>query len=213
MAMCLLGVCQARDSVAKLPSPNSFRVGDTWSYSFVWTKNGSVVQQSDNYRHLRVDEVRAKTVLFTEGDLDWVLVRTPSQSSATLGYGMKQSQWRQWPLYVGRKWRFWDDQQLPDSRITSSFQDAEVAAFEEVSVPAGRFMAFRIEYRGAVASTDSKRLPKIAKDGSGGVKGDRAISETHWYAPLVFMDVKSVYRTEGGEQVVELKSYVRGQKR
>ena len=56
-------------------------------------------------------------------------------------------------------------------------QDAEVVAQEEVSVPAGKFMAFKIEYRGWYRNSR----------GSSGKQND-----TYWYAPEVKADVKHI---------------------
>ena len=82
-----------------------------------------------------------------------------------------------WPLWVGKSWR-----------ATGSFQGAlpatdwgyyrEVAAYEDVTVPAGTFKAFRIET-------------------SPGANIDRGYHMTQWYAPSVAYVVKWVTSTSG----------------
>ena len=80
-----------------------------------------------------------------------------------------------WPLQVGNKWTWkprWVDRVLHPEWSGSYWSEYEVLAYEEVTVPAGTFMAFR------VATTRVQ---------------DDAWYETNWYAPEPAVNVKSVW--------------------
>ncbi|MDP2263668.1 MAG: hypothetical protein Q8K24_10985 [Hydrogenophaga sp.] len=68
----------------------------------------------------------------------------------------------------------------------------EVVAYEEVTVPAGKFMAYRIEHRGYFKNSN----------GNSGRQDD-----TYWYSPEVRMDVKQERRSGRPVWVSELISH------
>ena len=80
-----------------------------------------------------------------------------------------------WPLQVGNTWRWrprWSDRVLHPEWSGSYWSEYEVLAYEEVTVPAGTFMAFK------VATTRVQ---------------DDTWYETNWYAPEAAVNVKSVW--------------------
>ena len=97
-----------------------------------------------------------------------------------------------WPLLAGKTWdttyshtdygygRSW-----PDARSHVS-----VVALEAVTVPAGTFQVYRIEYKGGIgtASSGGRRDP-----GSPGFE----TNDVYWYAPAAKLVVKSVVRRVG----------------
>jgi hypothetical protein len=95
--------------------------------------------------------------------------------------------WRVWPLEVGKQWSL--DVDAPTYHLK---QDARVAAREEVVVPAGKFVAFRLEYDGFV------RTPS-------GFNG--RITDTYWYAPDARADVKHTRRVGNTNFTRELTRY------
>ncbi|MDD9997866.1 MAG: hypothetical protein OXQ89_09000 [Rhodospirillaceae bacterium] len=86
------------------------------------------------------------------------------------------------PMAVGNTWSavtFWEDNVNPDWSSGPFFRTWEVVAYESVTVPAGTYMAFRIDY---------------LVEGS-----DLSI----WYAPVEKFPVKQIYRGD----VYELSDY------
>jgi hypothetical protein len=57
-------------------------------------------------------------------------------------------------LSVGKRWRTAYVNTTPDGRRQDAFYDFNVTAFEEVTVPAGRFMAYKLERTGEARSPD-----------------------------------------------------------
>jgi len=97
-----------------------------------------------------------------------------------------------WPLWVGKSWdttyTFTDfvyGQHWPVAR-----SHATVTAFEDVTVPAGTFKAFRIEQETGIGSESSGGFRTM------GVLGIGAY-ETWWYAPGPKIIVKNVIRRRG----------------
>ena len=81
----------------------------------------------------------------------------------------------EWPLQVGKKWRtqpHWVDHVLHPEWSGEYWADYEVLGYEEVTVPAGRFMAFKV----GTTQTQS---------------GDWY--ETTWYSPQLGAVVKSAW--------------------
>ncbi len=80
-----------------------------------------------------------------------------------------------WPMEVGKEWRWnsgWVDNVLHPEWSGNSWADYRVAAYEEVTVPAGTFMAFKVmQYQ---AQFDTWR-------------------ETNWYAPELGISVKGAW--------------------
>jgi hypothetical protein len=91
-----------------------------------------------------------------------------------------------WPLWVGKSWDGSNSHaDLLYGRVWPAAQSqARVAAIEDVTVPAGTFKAFRIEYHGGIGSSASggRRDP--------GTTGFES-REIWWYAPGPKLIVKS----------------------
>jgi hypothetical protein len=113
----------------------------------------------------------------------------------------------QFPLEVGRKWDApfeADTVARPANRSAKWQWKARVAAAEPVTVPAGTFQAFRIEYAGTFAT----------RQGSQSWTGTQ--KETAWYAPEVSRIVKRDFeqsvpsRNFLEHHVIELQSFKPG---
>lgn len=97
-----------------------------------------------------------------------------------------------WPLEVGKKWKY-------ETEFTSAVgikgkwsQDAEVISYEEVTVEAGTFMAYTIEYKGAITNSN----------------GMNAKTDDVWiYAPKVKNFIKMTQVQEGFSYTEELIKY------
>ena len=121
---------------AEMPEPTAFVVGDTW----VW-------RQVDNRTKLE-EALLARTVVIVGGILRFSSGRGNSQVSTAFVGNPSRKPWRVWPLEVGKKWAYDEDWTRRDGVTGNTQQDAQVVAYEEVTVPAGKFMAFKIEHQG-----------------------------------------------------------------
>jgi hypothetical protein len=98
----------------------------------------------------------------------------------------------EWPLEVGKTWDYKGEFMGGE---TSLKQTAKVVAFEDVTVTAGTFKAYKIVYSGW-AMRNGRSWNRI---------------DTHWYAPSIKADVKSLIDTPDHQGIVELVSYKPGQ--
>ena len=168
---------------AEMPTPATFGVGDTW----VW-------RQVDNRTKLEEGQ-RTRTVVIVDGILRFSDGRRNSQISSSFIGNPSRKPWRVWPLELGKKWTYEEDWTRSDGVTGNTQQDAEVVAYEEVIVPAGKFMAFKINYRGWYRNSQ----------GGSGKQND-----TFWYAPDANADVKHI-RDDGYNMYTrELTNYKRG---
>lgn len=183
---------------AELPTPADFRVGDTWEW-----------RQLDNYT--KVEEGRPTRTVVDQGGVLMFYGMSPGAgatveprqmpiSASLIGPsetngGPPGKPWRSWPLEVGKKWPYVANFARTDGSTSYTEQDAEVTAYEDVTVPAGTFKAFRIEHKGWWRN-------------SRGNSGRARV--TYWYAPEVKADVKIVYDDGWSKLTRELTSYKLG---
>lgn len=175
---------------ADMPKPEDFKPGDQW----VW-------RQVDNLTNLETGQ-RMRTVVQKGDEQKFSNGQSSSPIQAAYMGNKFKTSWRQWPLAVGKQWEYRQEKETADGsdHITT---DVTVAAYEEVTVPAGKFMAFRIEYRG---------FHMMSRAGRGDYKG--RYNETYWYAPEVMADVKIVHDAAGkqatNQWTRELMAFQRG---
>ena len=168
---------------ADMPAPEVFQKGDQWEW-----------RQFDNRTKLEEGK-RTRTVVDVDGVAMFRTGRTNFQvSAAFLGNPRASKPWRVWPLEVGKKWSYDEDFSNAGGLSWNTKQDAEVVAYEEVTTPAGKFMAFKIEYKGFFRNNRGE---------SGRQTG------IHWYAPEVYADVKQIHDDGYNMWTRELTAYKR----
>ena len=151
---------------AEMPEPKDFMVGDTWEW-----------RQMDNRTNLEEGK-RSRSVVNQRGILKFQSERGTfyQLSNSFLGNPRQIKPWRTWPLEIGKEWEYEEDR-TDGNRSVNTKQDAKVVAYEEVTVPAGKFMTFKIEYKGYYRNSQG---------------GSGRQADTYWYAPDVKADVKWV---------------------
>jgi hypothetical protein len=102
------------------------------------------------------------------------------------------------PLEVGKRWRYSGTSVLKVKNSTSqSVVDVVVVAREEVSVPAGKFDAFKLTAKGTLSGTAP----------IGSTYDGTQTNTTYWYAPSARAIVKSIHHNPYlGTSTVELVS-------
>ena len=58
-----------------------------------------------------------------------------------------------WPLEVGKKWKYENNWTSQDGTTGNQSQDAEVLSYKEETVEAGTFMAYTIKYKGKTTNS------------------------------------------------------------
>ncbi len=180
IAMIGLFASAADAQTAAMPDVSTFKVGDLWEW-----------RQIDN--RTKLEESRSSTSVIEEKGARAMMV-DGIQRSLEFPYLFEPSSkpWRVWPLEVGKHWQIDVEYVRPDRTTGHLKSDARVVSYEEVTVPAGKFMAFKIEQDGYV------RI-------SNGFNG--RLVDTFWYAPTARADVKHVRRVGNQDFTRELVKY------
>lgn len=144
-------------SLTNKPKLNDYKIGEKW----IWKWSRSVDEE------VRAEGEDMQEVVEYNGTLGfWNGVDTVSISS-TLEQNQSSTPFRDWPIYVGKKWKYESKWENNEGTKGKTSQDVEVVSWEDVIVKAGKFMAYKIEYSGLVTN-------------SRGFKGE--MSDTWWYS-------------------------------
>ena len=148
IAVMMMSSCfKQHEKVTAKPTLKDYTIGEKWEWKYKGQSTEGVV---------RSEGIDVKEIVYKNGELgmthnnDTILVADlvkPSKSKTPRF---------NWPLEVGKKWIY-------ETEFTSAVgvkgiyrQNAEVLSYKEVTVEAGTFMAYTIDYKGAI--TNSKGL-------------------------------------------------------
>ncbi|MFK5983680.1 MAG: hypothetical protein QM499_12270 [Flavobacteriaceae bacterium] len=97
-----------------------------------------------------------------------------------------------WPLEVGKKWKYEVEWVNNEGTTGKTSQNAEIVSFKEETVAAGKFMAYKIEYKGRI--TNSRGF-------------DGKLEDVFWYAPGIKSYIKHTQDDGEGLYINELIEY------
>ncbi|MEJ8850196.1 caspase domain-containing protein [Variovorax rhizosphaerae] len=164
-----------------------FEVGDAFEYE----REDRMTRNKFVYK-VRVTAADDKQVVFDSGRS----VRDQMGSLITDRFGTRDPGLLLVPadLEVGKRWRSAFTLKHPDGRTTHNFWDFHVTRIEEVMIPAGRYMAFRIERKGAAT----------------GRRRTNTMVGTYWIDPQTMYSLKTELTifSDGGRILDETDSLV-----
>ncbi len=168
----------------------SLKTGDQWTYAHVWERSHTIPRPQRTEISVALDPARG-----------WFATRRESDSgkSATWGIGQDWSRWtgtgraRQdvdrplhFPLWPGKTWdveRWLPDPDTMGYEREGVHQHCTVAGWEDITTPAGRFFAARIEVEGRwQAAPPAGSVGPGPKDSQ--PQPDTLSPKTLWDAPL-----------------------------
>ena len=152
--------------VTKQPTLSDYEIGEKWEYTYKSTSEGKIMNEGKTLKEVVAYK---KGLGFLYGK-DTVQINNPSSEKSATPY-------RDWPLEVGKKWRYESESENGVGDRMTIKQDAEVISYGDVTVKAGIFKAFKIVYTGTV------RNHKYSK--TGGLSND-----VWWYAPALKSYIK-----------------------
>jgi hypothetical protein len=177
---------QKEITVTEQPSLNDYRVGEQWT----WLEKSVAGEKVRWEGEERLEVVDFNGSLGVWNGTDTVLV------SSTLTQAPSSTPFRDWPLKVGKKWKYESEWKNAEGTAMITSQDVEVVSYGAVAVLAGRFMAYKIEHKGTFTNSRS---------------GSGKMNDTYWYAPALKMNIKHVQDDGYGSYVLELYDYKSGQ--
>lgn len=133
-----------KSDISHQPSLADYQIGEKWVWKYKGvTKEGEVRSDGEETREIiSVDGALGMTV---GNDTIPVTEIVKPEESKTPRYD--------WPLEVGKKWKYENNWTSQDGTTGSQSQDAEILSYQEVSVEAGTFMAYTIKYTGKITNS------------------------------------------------------------
>jgi len=171
------------EKVTNRPTLKDYTLGETWEWKYKGVSDKGEV---------RSNGVDVKTIVDFKGELGLTTGNDTILISDILKPNTSKTPRYKWPLEVGKKWKYERDFTSAVGVKGLWSQDVEVLSFKEVTVEAGTFMAYTIEYKGAI--TNSKGLY---------VKTD----DVWVYAPEIKNFIKMTQVQEGFSYAEELVKY------
>lgn len=142
----ILGSCnsQTDTDITKQPTLADYQVGEKWVWKYKGiTTEGEVRSEGEDTRAIvSVDGVLGMTI---GNDTIPITDIVKPEESETPKYD--------WPLEVGKKWKYENSWTSQDGTTGSQSQDAEILSYQEETVEAGTFMAYTIRYTGKITNS------------------------------------------------------------
>ena len=186
-AIVLLSACNSpKDSgISKQPTLADYQVGEKW----VWKYKGVTTEGE-----VRSDGKDTREVVSTNAGLGMTIGNDTIPLSDIVKPEESATPKYDWPLEVGKKWRYENNWTSQDGTTGNQSQDAEVLSYQEETVKAGTFMAYTIKYTGKTTNS----------------RGYSADEEEIWlYAPSIKNFIKLTQNQGDFRYVEELIEYSR----
>lgn len=186
LALSFLTSCKVAQESTSTPKPvlSDYTVGEKW----VWKYKG--VSGEGEVRSQGLD---TKTIVNFKGELGMTSGNDTILVSDLVKPSTSKTPRFNWPLEVGKKWVYESEFESADGSTKGMFiQDAEVISYKEVTVEAGTFMAYTIEYKGGITNN----------------KGLNARTDDVWiYAPKIKNFIYMTQEQDGFSYTEELVEY------
>jgi len=158
--------------VTKQPTLSDYTVGEKWVWKYKGVSTEGVVRSEgeDAREIVSVDDVLGM-VIGTD-TIPVADIVKPEENEMPM---------YDWPLEVGKKWKYEKNWTSQDGTTGTQSQDVEILSFKEETVDAGTFMAYTIQYKGKI--TNSRGYSAAAED-------------VWWYAPALKNFIK-LTQTQG----------------
>lgn len=163
------------------PLLNDYEIGEKWNWKWERKVEGEVRAEGEDIQEV----VQYNGTLGLWNGIDTVAIPKVMDQSGP-------NPFRSWPLQVGKKWKYESEWENNEGTTGKTSQDVEVVAFEELTVEAGKFMAYKMEYKGIVTN-------------SRGFKGE--MTDIWWYAPKLKTYIKHINDDGYGIYTNELTNY------
>jgi hypothetical protein len=179
-ALVMLCACNtpAKTGSSKQPTLADYQVGEKW----VWKYKGVTTEGE-----VRSDGEDTRKIVNNDGVLSITIGNDTIPVAEIVKPDDSETPKYDWPLEVGKKWKYENNWTSQDGTTGNQSQDAEVLSYQEETVEAGTFMAYTIRYTGKTTNS----------------RGYNADEEEVWlYAPEVKNFIK-LTQTQGDFLYVE----------
>ncbi len=146
LAVVLFSACNdtTKTSITNQPTLTDYQVGEKW----VWKYKGVTTEGE-----VRSDGKDTREIVISDGVLGMTIGKDTIPVSDIVKPEESETPKYDWPLEVGKKWKYENNWTSQDGTTGSQNQDAEVLSYKEETVEAGTFMAYTIEYTGKTSNS------------------------------------------------------------
>jgi hypothetical protein len=189
LALILLIACKdaTKPSPTEQPTLADYALGEQW----VWKYKGVTTEGE-----VRSDGTDTREIVSFNEALGMTIGKDTIPISEIVKPELSETPKYDWPLEVGKTWRYENSWTSQDGTTGHQSQDAEVLSYQEETVEAGTFMAYTIKYSGK--TTNSR-----------GYSADE--TEVWLYAPAVKNFIKLTQEQGDFHYVEELIKYAKPQ--
>jgi hypothetical protein len=185
LSVIIFGACSGpTDSgITQQPTLADYQVGEKW----VWKYKGVTTEGE-----VRSDGEDTRVIVSVDGVLGMTIGNDTIPLTDIVKPDESKTPKYDWPLEVGKKWKYENNWTSQDGTTGNQSQDAEVLSYQEETVAAGTFMAYTIRYTGKTSNS----------------RGYNANEEEVWlYAPAVKNFIKLTQNQGEFSYVEELIEY------
>jgi hypothetical protein len=146
LALVILSACKdtPKSSTTYQPIQSDYQVGEKW----VWKFKGVTTEGE-----VRSDGKDTREIVNTDGVLGMTIGKDTIPVTDIVKPEKSETPKYNWPLEVGKKWKYENNWTSQDGTTGNQSQDAEILSYQEETVKAGTFMAYTIEYTGKTTNS------------------------------------------------------------
>ncbi|PWN06329.1 hypothetical protein [Gracilimonas sp. 8A47] len=185
LSLIILGACASpkKPDLTQQPTLADYQVGEKW----VWKYRGVTTEGE-----VRSDGTDTRMIVQMNEGLGMTVGNDTIPLADIVKPDVSETPKYDWPLEVGKTWRYENNWTSQDGTTGTQNQIAEVLSYQEETVEAGTFMAYTIKYSGNTTNS----------------RGYNADEEEIWlYAPAVKTFIKLTQSQGDFNYVEELIEY------
>lgn len=146
LALVLLSACNnsTKSNITNQPTLTDYQLGEKW----VWKYKGVTTKGE-----VRSDGTDTREILRFDGALGMTIGKDTIPVTEIVKPDVSKTPKYDWPLEVGKKWKYENSWTSQDGTTGNQSQNAEVLSYQEETVEAGTFMAYTIRYTGKTTNS------------------------------------------------------------
>ncbi len=146
LALVLLSACNTstKSNTTNQPTLTDYQLGEKW----VWKYKGVTTKGE-----VRSDGTDTREIVSFNGALGMTIGKDTIPITEIVKPNVSKTPKYDWPLEVGKKWKYENSWTSQDGTTGNQSQNAEVLSYQEETVKAGTFMAYTIRYTGKTTNS------------------------------------------------------------
>lgn len=145
-SLVMLSACNSteKSGITQQPTLADYTVGEKW----VWKYKGVTTEGE-----VRSDGTDTRKIVSVDGVLGMTIGKDTISVTDIVKPEDSETPKYDWPLEVGKKWKYENNWTSQDGTTGNQSQNAEILSYQEETVEAGTFMAYTIKYMGKTTNS------------------------------------------------------------